>query len=119
LAPFVTVAGSAATVDPMRAPPALLAAIPGLDALSLDRIMQARQGRDEPPSPGGPASPYLAPSHGLAHTVTATVALPGGIRFRREALVWLTDRPDRPFLILDWRAPAIPDAAALAAAAAQ
>lgn len=108
LAPFVTVHGNAATLDPARADFALLAAIKGLDNLTLERWRDAREAGEALPPPPPELARLFAPSHGLSHTIAATVELPGGIRFRREALVWLAREADRPYLILDWRAPAIP-----------
>lgn len=108
LAPYVTAHGGSASLDPVRTDFGLLERIKGLDGLTLDRWRQARAAGEEPPSPPPALARLFAPSHGLAHTITATVELPGGIRFRREALVWLARQADRPYLILDWRAPAIP-----------
>lgn len=117
LAPFVTVHGAASALDPVRTDPALLVAVPGLDLLTLERWRAARAAHEPLPPPAPNLRKYFAPSHGLAHTVAASVVLPSGIRFRREALVWLARQADRPYLILDWRAPALP--ARLSAAAAE
>ncbi|MEQ9640279.1 MAG: type II secretion system protein GspK [Alphaproteobacteria bacterium] len=107
LAPYVTAHGGAATLDPARADLALLEQVKGLDGLTLDRWRQARAAGEAPPPPPPALARLFAPSHKLAHTIAATVELAGGIRFRREALVWLARQVDRPYLILDWRAPTI------------
>jgi general secretion pathway protein K len=117
LRPFVTVHGAASTLDPARADLALLAAMPDLDLTTQARWRAARAAREPLPEPPPELARFFAASHGLSHTVTATVELPSGIRFRREALVWLARQADRPYLILDWRAPAVP--ARLSATAGQ
>ena len=117
LRPFVTVHGASSAIDPARADMALLEAVPGIDLGTAARWRAARAAHEDLPPPAPELRKFFAPSHGLSHTVAATVALPNGIRFRREALVWLSRQADRPFLILDWRAPAVP--ARLSAAAAQ
>lgn len=109
LAPFVTIDSAQAGVDPGQASARLLQAIPELSAVDVDRLLEQR--RDAGPAGSLPAigggADVLFAGHGLAHTVTAEVALPSGISYRREAVVLISAATDRPFRIRAWRSPGI------------
>ena len=105
-----TVFSHLAGIDGGLAEAGALQALPGVDAAAAERHMALRAARDdctnrEPLPPISGAETFLIQSHGLAYTVTAEAAMASGAVFRRQAVVWLNLRPDRPYLILSWTEP--------------
>ncbi len=110
IAPLITVYSHLAGIDGGLAEAGTLQALPGVDAAAAERHMALRAARDDctnrgPLPPISGAEAFLVKSHGLAYTVTAEAAMASGAVFRRQAVVWLNLRPDRPYLILSWSEP--------------
>ena len=110
LAPSLTVFSHLRGIDAGVAAAATIAVLPGVEPAAAERYMAVRAAREdctnrEPLPPISGAERYLVKSHGLAYTVTAGVAMAEGAVFRRRAVVWLSLRPDRPYLILSWSEP--------------
>ena len=110
LAPLVTVHGFSDALDPMTAPPSLLAALPAADPIALQALLAARvaraAGESNVPVPVVPgAEALLAPGPNLAWTVRIEVGGEAAVRFRREAVVWFGSDGDLPFRVIEWRAP--------------
>ncbi|HYD31111.1 MAG TPA: hypothetical protein VEB64_09695 [Azospirillaceae bacterium] len=89
LRPFITVSGHQRGLDPTVAPPALLEAL----------------GAVVPPGSidGGSDGRFVSHSARRAFTLRSEASLPDGTRFIREAIVYLTRDPTRPFVMLAWR----------------
>jgi general secretion pathway protein K len=111
LAPMLTVHSGRDGIDPLRAPRALLLALPGVDAERIAELMAERVAGDAstdaailqaiPPTPGI----RLNTSRGRPSvaTVRAVARLPGGATYVREAVIRLTGKVASPYRILAWR----------------
>lgn len=104
----VTVHAHLPGIDPEAASATVLRAALGLTPAAALEFAALRgkgfacRGQLTPPPPPGTEA-MVARSHRLAYGVTAEAVTTTGAVFRRAVVVWLTTRPDRPYLILDWR----------------
>ena len=104
----VTVHAHLPGIDPEAASATVLRAALGLTPAAAAEFGALRgegtacRGQRTPPPPPGTEA-MVARSHGLAYSVTAEAVTATGAAFRREVVVWLTTRPDRPYVIPDWR----------------
>jgi general secretion pathway protein K len=112
--PFVTVYGQNPTVNPLTAPREVLAALPGVDGLSIDSYLIARQaqGSVQPtsalPSLGATAAKYISIADLNAVTIIAQSKTETGLGFSREATVSFDSTAALPFKFLEWRQSAEP-----------
>ncbi len=104
LAPALTVYSEARGIDPLSAPAAALKALPGIDDATIEAILAERRSEDPDLSPLlSNFEAYLAGPGALVYTVHSDATLPGGARFRREAVVALVPGAERPFRIFGWK----------------
>jgi len=117
--PFVTVYSQSPTINPLTAPREVLAALPGINAPSIDLYLAARQSQTagqptgELPSLGAETTKYISAADLITVTITAKADAPGGISFTREAVVSFDSTQALPFKFLEWRQGAEPENAAL------
>jgi general secretion pathway protein K len=104
---LITVRSHAPGIDPTVAPAAALAAVPGYGPELAREYVELRARLPGcgalPPPPLAEAQPYLVPSAKVAFAIQARATGEAGTTVRREAVVGLHFRPDRPVLFLDWR----------------
>lgn len=112
LAPALTVFSEARGIDPLTAPAAALKALPDIDDATVEAIMAERLS-DDPDLSSLLATfeAYLAGPGALVYTIYSEATLPGGARFRREAVVALVPGAERPFRIFGWKRGRIPSQA--------
>jgi general secretion pathway protein K len=81
IAPHLTVYSRDGRINPFHAPRAVLAALPGLSEIDIDRFLDSKtpEGDDERPIPGslGKAGAFLANKDGPAYIVSVAVGKPG------------------------------------------
>jgi general secretion pathway protein K len=106
--PWLTVHSRRQQVNPMTAPPAVLAGIPGMTPADLTTILAARarpldrdQLIDAMTAIGAARYGSLSPAR--TFTVRATAQSENGAAFVREAIVFLPRRRAPPFVISAWR----------------
>lgn len=113
LRPLLTVDCLNAGIDPLKAPARVLAAIAGPhDRAAVDDLLRWREAatrRDAGTAPLAASAPPFD-GHGLtesapgdAFEITATATLPSGAAVVRQAVVFLTRDPERPFVLRDLR----------------
>lgn len=106
VAPFVTVYGNGAQVNPMTAPTAVLESLPGADPATIAAFVAARDTQPEaapgglPPLPGV-ADAAVAPLEVFAVTSAGTTA--GGARFVRQAVAQIVGAGAVTVQFLSWR----------------
>jgi general secretion pathway protein K len=104
--PALTVYSGRPFIDPQIAPPAVLLAIPGMDAnqvasLVSARVQQAAVAYDaSAAAPGGLTDPMNA-LKGRAFSIRAELATSSGA-IVREATIRLTGNPEQPYWVLNW-----------------
>lgn len=114
LRPFVTVYSGAEGIDPTRASPDVLSAIPGMTPEIAEAIRAA--GPDADPFEAiddevlFEIEVYFVPSREIMYRVLAEARTAGGGVFVREAVIELTAQPERPFQVHAWRRGALPEA---------
>lgn len=101
---LVTIHARADQIDPASAPRGVLEAIPGLDRRAIERFLAAREA-GEPiesalPLLGGGAR-FLARSSPRAYVVRVRARSGRGALVRREAVIRITGRPERPYVVLE------------------
>ena len=107
LRPLVTVYSGAEGIDPMRASPDVLRAIPGMTPEIAEAIRTA--GPDADPFEAiddevlFEIEVYFVPSREIMFQVQAVARTTGGGVFVREAVIELTAQPERPFQVHAWR----------------
>jgi len=139
VAALVTVQTGATAVDPLRADPMVLAAIPGIDRRELDRFLKLRaeMQNSSPALLASSASTesrkaaaeamrarllqalpalngvgrYFVATDGIAPTflIEADARMAGGGHFVRRAIVRPAPQPIQPFQLLAWERPPSPD----------
>jgi general secretion pathway protein K len=107
IAPLATVFGNA-TVNPMSAPPEVLAALPGVDRRQLTSLLAARA---EPRADAsrlapllGPARQYLEATPVRAASVRLVATLPDGYAQAAQAVVVVFPDDSQPYRLLAWDA---------------
>ncbi|MCB1751002.1 MAG: general secretion pathway protein GspK [Gammaproteobacteria bacterium] len=109
IAPLITVYGSSEKINPQFAPRALLAAIPGIDAVELENYIDARESLSAEQVPAPAALPLLTSVEsslsgkaGPVYTVFGRARLPSGSRATRRLVIWIPEQnQDRPYFVLD------------------
>ncbi|HYZ26869.1 MAG TPA: hypothetical protein VE597_08165 [Geminicoccaceae bacterium] len=107
LRPFVTVYSGAEGVDPSRASPEVLRAIPGMTPELVNLIRTTAP--DEDPfemiddDTFFELEVYFVPSREIMFRVLAEARTAGGGVFVREAVIELTLQPERPFIVHAWQ----------------
>ena len=104
---LITVRSHAPGIDPTVAPAGVLAAVPGYGSNLAREYVDLRARLPGcgalPPPPLAEAQPYLVPSAKVAFAIQARATGEAGTTVRREAVIGLHFRPDKPVLFLDWR----------------
>jgi len=95
LSPFVTTMSGSRGIDPSRAPPTVLAAVPGLDQAQIDRYLQARGTDTEAPGIAGQGVRGLVASSESSFRIRAVGQTETGGRFVREAVIQLRSGRER------------------------
>jgi general secretion pathway protein K len=105
IAPLTTVFGDQ-TVNPMTAPLAVIAALPGVDAQRAASFLKARRSS---PSDGdrlvrilGPAQQYLAVKPQRVASVDLTAALASGYAAAAHAVIVVLPKDSQPYRVLSW-----------------
>jgi general secretion pathway protein K len=106
MAPLTTVFGSE-TVNPLTAPAAVIAALPGVNRVQLENFLAARRSfptdAERLEAALGQAAPYLAvkPQRVVALELTAAVA--DGYAVAARAVIVLLPQDSQPYRILVWK----------------
>ena len=107
LRPLVTVYSGAEGIDPMRASPDILRAIPGMTPEIAEAIRAAGPDADSFEAIDDEVlfeiEVYFVPSREIIYRVLAMARTEGGGVFVREAVIELTAQPDQPFQVHAWR----------------
>jgi general secretion pathway protein K len=105
IAPLATVFGDQ-TVNPLTAPPAVIAALPGVDAKLAAAFIKAR--RDSPSDADGlvrilgPAQQYLAVKPQQVASVDVTAELTSGYATTAHAVIVVLPQDSQPYRVLIW-----------------
>jgi general secretion pathway protein K len=105
IAPLTTVFGDQ-TVNPLTAPPAVIAALPGVDAQRVAAFLSAR--RSSPSDADrlvrilGPAQQYLAVKPQRVASVDLTAALASGYAAAAHAVIVVLPQDSQPYRVLIW-----------------
>jgi hypothetical protein len=105
IAPLTTVFGDS-TVNPLTAPPVVIAALPGVDAQRAAEFIKAR--RNSPSNPErlvqllGPAQQYLAVKSQRVVSVDLTVELMSGYATAAHAVIVVLPQDSQPYRVLIW-----------------
>jgi general secretion pathway protein K len=112
LRPFVTVYSGAEGIDPSRASPYVLRAVPGITPELVEAIRAA--GPDGDPfeliddDTLFEIEVYFVPSRQIMYRVVAEARTTGGGVFVREAVIELSGVPEQPFMVHSWGRGALP-----------
>jgi len=111
LRPFLTVFSQSGRINPLTAPREVLLAIPGINPVEVQALLEARTNfgtnlnpASLPPLTAGQQYIGFVGSGGTA-TVISTGTTAGGASFTREAIVGVTNTPLQPYRIFEWRQP--------------
>jgi general secretion pathway protein K len=105
IAPLTTVFGDQ-TVNPLTAPPGVIAALPGVDAQRVAAFLRAR--RSSPSDVDrlvrilGPAQQYLAVKPQRVASVDLTAALASGYAAAAHAVIVVLPQDSQPYRVLVW-----------------
>ena len=105
IAPLTTVFGEQ-TVNPLTAPPGVIAALPGVDAQRVAAFLRAR--RSSPSDADrlvpilGPAQQYLAVKPQRVASVELTAALASGYAATAHAVIVVLPQDSQPYRVLIW-----------------
>jgi general secretion pathway protein K len=105
IAPLTTVFGDQ-TVNPLTAPPGVIAALPGVDAQRVAAFLRAR--RSSPSDADrlvrilGPAQQYLAVKPQRVASVDLTAALASGYAAAAHAVIVVLPQDSQPYRVLIW-----------------
>jgi general secretion pathway protein K len=105
IAPLATVFGNQ-TVNPLTAPPSVIAALPGVDAQRVAAFLNAR--RSSPSDADrlvgilGPAQQYLAVKPQRVASVDLTAALASGYAATAHAVIVVLPQDSQPYRVLIW-----------------
>jgi general secretion pathway protein K len=104
MAPLTTVFG-AETVNPLTAPAAVIAALPGVDRVQLETFLAARRASPADERIGaalGPAQRFLATKREQVVGVELAETLPDGYAAAARAVMVLVPQDSQPYRILVW-----------------
>jgi general secretion pathway protein K len=104
VAPLTTVFG-AETVNPLTAPAAVIAALPGVDRVQLENFLAARRASPTDERIGaalGPAQRFLATKREQVVGVELAESLPDGYAAAARAIMVLMPQDSQPYRILVW-----------------
>jgi general secretion pathway protein K len=104
LAPLATVFGGD-TVNPLTAPPGVIAALPGLDADRVDAFLKARRGAanaDALVQMIAPAQRYLSVKSQRVASVDLTTGLTSGYTSAARAVIVVLPQDSQPYRVLIW-----------------
>jgi len=105
IAPLTTVFGDQ-TINPLTAPPGVIAALPGVDAQRVAAFLRAR--RSSPSDADrlvrilGPAQQYLAVKPQRVASVDLTAALASGYAAAAHAVIVVLPQDSQPYRVLTW-----------------
>lgn len=108
IAPFVTVFSRVSRINPLTASRTVLLSLPNVNPQEVEAVLAARaaiaggQNAVAVPLLTG-TDRYIVRTASRASTVTVTATTATGAVFVRQALLFLTGKPDRPYEFLDWR----------------
>jgi len=112
VADYVTVASKASAIDPRAAQRPVLLAIPGATPTMIDSYLEARARWGELVNSDSATAmalfrsvPTIATSPAHDFTIKAVAGTTGGIKYRADLQVRLTDMPARPYEVVAMRAP--------------
>jgi general secretion pathway protein K len=106
LAPLATVFGGD-TVNPLTAPPGVIAALPGLDADRIDAFLKARRGganADALVQMIAPAQRYLSVRPQRVASVELNARLASGFASAARAVIVVLPQDSQPYRVLIWTA---------------
>jgi general secretion pathway protein K len=106
LAPLATVFGGE-TINPLTAPPGVIAALPGLDADRIDAFLKARRGganADALVRMIAPAQRYLGVRPQRVASVDLTARLASGYASAARAVIVVLSQDSQPYRVLVWTA---------------
>jgi general secretion pathway protein K len=106
LGPLATVFGGD-TVNPLTAPPGVIAALPGLDANRIDAFLKARRGAvnaDALVQMIAPAQRYLSVRPARVASVELTARLASGFASAARAMIVVLPQDSQPYRVLTWTA---------------
>jgi general secretion pathway protein K len=105
IAPLTTVFGNQ-TVNPLTAPPRVIAALPGVDGQRVVAFLDARRSfpsdADRLVPILGPAQPYLAVRPQRVASVDLTAALASGYTAAAHAVIVVMPQDSQPYRVLVW-----------------
>jgi general secretion pathway protein K len=105
IAPLTTVFGNQ-TVNPLTAPPGVIAALPGVDGQRVAAFLKARQSfpsdADRLVRILGPAQQYLAVKPQRVASVDLTAALASGYGATAHAVIVVLPQDYQPYRVLVW-----------------
>jgi general secretion pathway protein K len=112
VADYITVATGASAIDPLVAPRPVLLAIPGATADLVDAFLANRATwRDLVNGDNrlslAPAAAFVVSSPMRDFTIEAVATTAGGVRYRADLQIRLTERPKAPYEIVAMRAPPV------------
>lgn len=108
IAPYITVFSRVSRVNPLTAPRTVLLSLPNVNPQEVEAVLAARAaiaaGQISVPIPFlAGTERYTVRTASRATTITVTAITGTGAVFVRQALLFLTGKPDRPYEFLDWR----------------
>jgi len=111
--PYVTIYSGAEGVDPVRAPRAVLEALPGMTPQLIEQLVNGGDDFDpffevEDESLLEELEIYFLPTRDAVFMIRTVARTDDGGTFLREAVIELDGGPDQPFLVLDWRRGRLP-----------
>jgi len=104
--PYLTVYSGQAGINLQSAPPAVLAALPGMTPDRLQTLIGSREnaGSTNAAQPqGGAGAGNVANQPSAANRVTVDVRFASGRRVRAQAIILLVDKDTEPYRVLHWR----------------
>jgi type II secretory pathway component PulK len=78
------------------------AAQPGIDATTAPQDLRRLFGEGSQGDFKGALSPYAGAAQARAFGIDVGIVMPGGARFRRQAVAILLRQPDRPYAMVSW-----------------
>jgi len=104
--PALTVYSKQAGINSRQAPREVLMALPNVLAEDVDAYLVLREdmhAQEQTPSPFPQAAAYEASGATQVYNLRSVVSLADGARFANEAVVKLTNKPNRPYAVLRWQ----------------